>query len=148
MGLKGFCLFCWCNIRARPVGSRRAPRRFNPENRAWLPVMHTEIGDWHFTAIYSNIARPHQFKRTHDWVVVYYYDDHHREGPCTVVTEGRGPLIGRRVVRGGSRIAGSTIGWRRGPSLARRLATYLQELLQARCGINPIANKCAPTRIF
>ena len=41
-----------------------APRRFNPENRAWLPVLHTERGDWHFTAMYSNTARPHELKRT------------------------------------------------------------------------------------
>jgi hypothetical protein len=31
---------------------------------------------------------------------VYFYDDHHREGQHTVVTETRGGLIGRRVVRG------------------------------------------------
>jgi putative hydrolase len=77
-----------------------APRRFNPEHRAWLPVLHaTEVG-WHFTAMYSNTARAHELKRTHDWVVVYFYDDHHREGQATVVTETRGPLTGRRVVRG------------------------------------------------
>jgi putative hydrolase len=77
-----------------------APRRFNPENRTWLSVLHTERADWHFTAMYSNTARAHELKRTHDWVVVYFYDDHHREGQSTVVTEGRGPLAGRRVVRG------------------------------------------------
>ena len=77
-----------------------APRRFNPENRAWLPVLHAGQGGWHFTAMYSNTARAHELKRTHDWVVVYFYDDHHREGQCTVVTETRGPLTGQRVVRG------------------------------------------------
>jgi putative hydrolase len=76
------------------------PRRFNPEHTAWLPVLHTTAGDWHFTAMYSNTARAHELKRTHDWVVVYFYDDHHREGQCTVVTETRGPLTGQRVVRG------------------------------------------------
>jgi hypothetical protein len=35
-----------------------------------------------------------------DWVVLYIYDDHHRERQHTVVTETRGPLAGRRVVRG------------------------------------------------
>ena len=59
----------------------------------------TEVG-WHFTAMYSNTARAHALKRTHDWVVVYFYDEHHREGQATVVTETRGPLTGRRVVRG------------------------------------------------
>ena len=77
-----------------------APRRFNPENRAWLPVLHSEQENWHFTVMYSNTARAHELKRTHDWVVVYYYNDHHEEGQCTVVTETRGPLTGQRVVRG------------------------------------------------
>jgi len=77
-----------------------APRRFNPEEKAWLPVLHTQRDDWHFTLMYSNTARAHELKRTHDWVVVYFYDDHHREGQCTLVTETRGALAGRRVVRG------------------------------------------------
>ena len=77
-----------------------SPRRFNPDNRAWLPVLHSERGTWHFTAMYSNTARAHELKRTHDWVVVYFYDDHHVEGQCTVVTETRGALTGQRVVRG------------------------------------------------
>jgi len=77
-----------------------APRRFNPENRAWLPVLHTEHGNWHFTVMYSNTARAHELRRTHDWVVVYFYNDHQEEGQCTVVTETRGALTGQRVVRG------------------------------------------------
>jgi hypothetical protein len=77
-----------------------APKRFNPDGKAWLPVLHTHSGDWHFTALYSNTATAHKFKRTHDWVVVYFYDDSHVEGQHTVVTETRGPLAGRRVVRG------------------------------------------------
>ncbi len=54
----------------------------------------------HFTALFSNTARAHELGRTSDWVVVYHYDDHHREGQSTVVTETQGPLLGRRVVRG------------------------------------------------
>jgi putative hydrolase len=77
-----------------------APRRFNPEGRAWLPVLHTRRGPWHFTALYSNTARAHELERTRDWVVLYFYDDDHREGQHTVVTETQGPLAGRRVVRG------------------------------------------------
>lgn len=77
-----------------------APKRFNPEAKAWLPVLHTRSGDWHFTALYSNTATAHKLKRTHDWVVVYFYDDSHVEGQHTVVTETHGPLTGRRVVRG------------------------------------------------
>lgn len=80
--------------------SRIAPRRFNPEGEAWLSVLHTDREGWHFTVMYSNTARAHELKRTHDWVVVYFYDDHHQEGQCTVVTESRGPLAGQRVVRG------------------------------------------------
>jgi putative hydrolase len=77
-----------------------APRRFNPEGRAWLPVLHTHRDEWHFTLLYSNTALAHELKRTRDWVIVYFYDDHHQEGQCTLVTETRGPLTGQRVVRG------------------------------------------------
>lgn len=77
-----------------------APRRFNPSGEAWLPVLHTTRDGWHFTALYSNTARAHELGRSHDWVVVYFYDDHHQEGQHTIVTETRGELIGKRVVRG------------------------------------------------
>ena len=76
------------------------PKRFNPQNRAWLPILHTTHDHWHFTALYSNTARAHQLERTADWVVIYFYDDHHREGQHTVVTETHGSLRGKRVVRG------------------------------------------------
>ena len=77
-----------------------APKRFNPENRSWLPILHAARRGWHFTALYSNTARAHDLKRVFDWVVIYYYDDDHREGQHTVVTETRGELAGKRVVRG------------------------------------------------
>jgi hypothetical protein len=77
-----------------------APRRFNPEGKPWLPILHTEKAGWHFTALFSNTARAHELGRTGDWVVVYYYDDEHREAQCTVVTETHGAMEGRRVVRG------------------------------------------------
>jgi DNA polymerase (family X) len=76
------------------------PRRFNPEREAWLPVLHTERGPWHFTALFSNTARAHQLGRTDDWVVVFFHDDDHREAQRTVVTETHGSLAGVRVVRG------------------------------------------------
>ena len=76
------------------------PRRFNPENKAWLPILHATYDHWHFTALYSNTARAHSLNRIHDWVVIYFYDDHHREGQHTVVTETHGKLKGKRVVRG------------------------------------------------
>ena len=77
-----------------------APRRFNPEGKAWLPILHTSRDGWHFTVLYSNTARAHELGRTHDWVVVYFHDDEHREGQRTVVTETHGGLNGKRVVRG------------------------------------------------
>jgi len=79
---------------------RIAPRRFNPRREAWLPVLHATRADLHFTALYSNTAKAHELGRTRDWVVIYFYDDEHREGRHTVVTETHGPLEGRRVVRG------------------------------------------------
>lgn len=77
-----------------------APRRFNPRAQAWLPVLHARRGPWHFTVLFSNTALAHQLGRTHDWVVVYFYDGDHVERQHTVVTEARGHLAGRRVVRG------------------------------------------------
>ena len=77
-----------------------APKRFNPEGKAWLPVMHVTKQGWHFTALFSNTARAHQLNRTQDWVVIYFYDDQHHESQHTVVTETHGALTGQRVVRG------------------------------------------------
>jgi hypothetical protein len=77
-----------------------APKRLNPSGEAWLPVLHTHNWAWHFTALYSNTARAHELGKTRDWVVIYYYTDHQAEGQCTVVTQPRGPLAGRRVIRG------------------------------------------------
>ncbi len=76
-----------------------APRRFNPEGNAWLPILHTDTGGWSFTAMFSNTARAHDLGKTHDWVVIYFERDGH-EGQCTVVTEFRGRMSGCRVVRG------------------------------------------------
>lgn len=77
-----------------------APKRFNPDGRAWLPVLHTVRGTWHFTALFSNTAKAHELHRTQDWVVLYFHDDHRAESQRTVVTETHGALAGRRVVRG------------------------------------------------
>ena len=79
---------------------RIAPRRFNPRNEAWLPVLHSSRENWHFTALFSNTARAHELGRTNDWVVLYFNADDHAERQRTVVTEQRGPLAGHRVVRG------------------------------------------------
>lgn len=77
-----------------------APRRFNPSAEAWLPVLHATRDGWHFTALYSNTAQAHRLGRIRDWVVVYFYDKDHVEGQHTIVTESRGILAGKRVVRG------------------------------------------------
>jgi len=76
-----------------------APQRFNPTGEAWLPVLHTQHGNRHYTALYSNTARAHELGTTHDWVVIYR-DDHGGHGQWTVVTARYGPLRGRRIVRG------------------------------------------------
>jgi hypothetical protein len=76
-----------------------APKRFNPEDEAWLPILHTEREGWDFTALYSNTARAHELNKTDDWVVLYFTRNG-EEDQATVVTETRGPLEGKRVVRG------------------------------------------------
>lgn len=80
--------------------ARIAPRRFNPAGEAWLPVLHTQRGDWHCSALYSNTARAHQLGRTHDWVVIYAEHPTHGERQYTVVSAAHGPHAGRRIVRG------------------------------------------------
>lgn len=77
-----------------------APKRFNPEAKPWLPIMHTTREELHFTVMFSNTALAHKLERNFDWVVIYYYENDHREGSHTVVTETRGELTGQRVVRG------------------------------------------------
>lgn len=62
-----------------------APRRFNLTGEAWLPILHTERGPRHYTALFSNTSRAHQFKKTRDWVILIGL---------------RGHCAGRRIVRG------------------------------------------------
>ena len=76
-----------------------APRRFNPDGAAWLPVLNTYRAAWRFTALFSNTARAHSLEKTDDWVVIYA-EREGQEMQFTVVTETRGPLEGHRVVRG------------------------------------------------
>jgi hypothetical protein len=75
------------------------PRRLNPTGTAWLPVLHTQLANRHYTALFSNTARAHDLGMTHDWVVVYR-DDHDGHGQWTVITSEFGPLRGRRIIRG------------------------------------------------
>lgn len=76
-----------------------APRRFNPGNEPWLPILHTERANRHYTALYSNTARAHELGKTHDWVVIYC-DHGPDEHQFTVVTAPHGFLAGKRIVRG------------------------------------------------
>jgi hypothetical protein len=62
-----------------------APRRFNPEHKPWLPVLHTNRGNAR-TALFSNTARAHAMEDSR-WVVLYYDEPgrapvrgHHVEG--------------------------------------------------------------------
>jgi len=79
---------------------RIAPRRLNPAGEAWLPVLHTRRDGWNFTALFSNTERAHLLHRAHEWVVIFYHDPDGADGQATVVTERRGTLTGKRVVRG------------------------------------------------
>lgn len=81
-----------------------APRRFNPEGEAWLPVWRTERGGWRFDVLFSNTATAHELGKTREWVVIYYArEGAPGEGQCTVVTETKGERAGERVVRGRER---------------------------------------------
>lgn len=79
---------------------RIAPRRFNPAGNAWLPLLKTQRHPWSFTALFSNTARAHRLDKTDDWVVIYGEGAGHMPVQYTVVTETRGDLKGKRVVRG------------------------------------------------
>jgi DNA polymerase (family 10) len=75
-----------------------APRRFNPSGDAWLPILHTERGGRHYTALFSNTARAHALRKTGDWVVIYHDGPGGRQN--TVITSPQGPLRGLRIVPG------------------------------------------------
>ncbi|MCI0460676.1 MAG: helix-hairpin-helix domain-containing protein [Gemmataceae bacterium] len=75
------------------------PRRFNPENQPWLPLFQVRRGGWRYRVLFSNTALAHRLGQTHDWVVLYF-EREGSSGQRTVVTETRGDLRGRRVVRG------------------------------------------------
>lgn len=76
-----------------------APHRFNPKKEAWLPILHTQRGARHYTALFSNSALAHQLKKTQDWVILYY-DDDHGERQCTVITSHQAPFSRKRIARG------------------------------------------------
>ncbi len=77
-----------------------APRRFNPNGEAWLPIMHMRRAGWHFTMHFSNSRLAHELRKTRDWVIVHFQRDGETEGRCTAITETSGPMMGKRVIRG------------------------------------------------
>jgi DNA polymerase (family 10) len=78
---------------------RIAPRQFNPQREAWLPILETERAGHRYKALYSNTARAHEMDAIRDWVVIFREADE-EAGPWTVVTSKFGLLRGRRIVRG------------------------------------------------
>ncbi len=87
---------------ARDQLRKIAPRRFNPQGEAWLPIMRTKRKSWDFTVLFSNTALAHRSGKTRDWVVIYY-ERGGAQRQCTVVTSERGRLADKRVVRGRER---------------------------------------------
>ncbi len=81
---------------------RVTPKHNNPTQEAWLPILHTERGDQHYTALYSNTAHAHELGTHKDWVVIYLEDHKHtgQHGRWTVITSQFGKLRGKRIVRG------------------------------------------------
>ncbi len=86
-------------LAARDKLRKIAPRRFNPKHQAWLPILHTVRAERHYTALFSNTARAHQFEKTLDWVILYY-DGGAGERQATVISSQFGLLKGKRIVRG------------------------------------------------
>lgn len=80
-----------------------SPRRFNPNGDVRIPILHAERAPWRFTALYSNSPNAHRFGRFGDWVIIFFEQDGQAEDQCTVVTEHKGVLDGKRVVRGHER---------------------------------------------
>jgi hypothetical protein len=76
-----------------------APKRFNPDGVAWLPILHTQRFGRHYTALYSNTAHAHEAGAVGDWVIVHR-DDQTAPGQWTIITSQFGPLAGHRLVLG------------------------------------------------
>ncbi len=79
-----------------------APKKNNPTREAWLPILHTERGERHYTAMYSNTAHAHELGMNTDWVVIYL-EEHQNDGKhgrWTVITSQFGKLRGKRIVGG------------------------------------------------
>jgi predicted flap endonuclease-1-like 5' DNA nuclease len=84
---------------ARGILPTVAPRRFNPTREAWLPILHTNRGERHYTVMFSNTSRAHKLNKNQDWVIVYY-DGDGGDRQYTVITSQHLPFFGKRIVRG------------------------------------------------
>ncbi|MCU0916510.1 MAG: hypothetical protein MUC88_18385 [Planctomycetes bacterium] len=49
-----------------------APKRFNPQGEAWLPILKAKREGWDFTVLFSSTALAHPRDKTQDWVVIYF----------------------------------------------------------------------------
>ena len=81
---------------------RIAPQKNNPTGKAWLPILHTDREDRHYTALFSNSDHAHAMGTTNDWVIIYLEDHNQRgqQGRWTVISSRFGKLKGKRIVRG------------------------------------------------
>ena len=77
-----------------------APKKYNPSGASWLPILNYQDKNWEIRAMYSNTERAHRLHKSTDWVIIHAYNKMHHEFNNTIVTETRGPLKGKRVVRG------------------------------------------------
>ena len=84
----------WCFRRqaaAHVEGTPAGPSPFPPYHRS-VPTMALEVQGWRFHARACD--------ESSSWVAIDYENGTgHHQGSCTVITETRGPLSGRRVVR-------------------------------------------------
>jgi len=69
---------------------------------SWLPPFRLDRGGWRFRARFARTALAARVGATRDWVEIHFAGKD-KSGQRTVVTETRGDLTGRRVVRGRER---------------------------------------------
>lgn len=92
------------NVRATLSGMLNQTAQRRAWHRAWGQNVERkeqpEVGTLlNVDTDYRRKAQAHELDKTQDWVVVYYERDS-EEGQVTVVTATRGPLKGKRIVRG------------------------------------------------
>ena len=81
---------------------REQAGRSDPVAGQWTATWRLTKGSWDFVVRFSDSKSARQMGRTRDWVVVEWERGDERD-QATIVSEYRGPLTGRRVVRGRER---------------------------------------------